>query len=165
MYPAVGSVRAREAARACRARGQAVPGSSRKFSPGPFSWTLSRRTFLPDSEDWLRNDERGISTLKRDLNVTVRLKPQEEPEAFTTEEWATRFPDPQAFVLVFELWYGASFVQDYYFCAVDGYRARLPYPEVGGLTISREKYAIAKAVDLSDSLDEYIPRAGLRIED
>lgn len=118
-----------------------------------------------DREDWLRNDERGISTLKKDLNVTVRLKEQDEPVPFTTEEWATRHPNNQAFVLVFELWYGSSFVGDYYFCAVDGYRARLPYPSVGTLTISREKYAIAKAVDLMDTLDEYIGRAGLNIED
>lgn len=118
-----------------------------------------------DREDWLRNDERGISTLKSDLNVTVRLRPDDEPQRFDTEDWATNFPDKNAYIRVFELWYGASFVDEYYFCSVDGHRAMLPYPKVGTRSISREKYAIAKAVDLLDSLDEYIGRANMEVED
>lgn len=115
-------------------------------------------------EGWLQDDSRGISTLMADLNVTVRLRQDENPEKFTTEDWATKHPDPNASIQVFELWYGASFVKEYYFCSVDGHRARLPYPKVGTLEISQEQYAIASAVDLQGSLDEYMNRSGLKLE-
>src|SRR5437660_1444281 len=100
---------------------------------------------------WIRNDERSVFTLKTDVNVTVRESSRTrdgEPQPFTTEEWATNFPDGNAQTEVFELWYGASFVNEYHFAAVDGFRARLPYPSIEDLTITEEQHAIAVAVDL-----------------
>ena len=114
-------------------------------------------------EDWLRQEGRGVYVLKSDLNVTVREKP-EELRPFT-EEWATRFPDRKAYSRVFELWYGGSFIKEYGFASVDGDRARLPYPEFGTNIITREQYAIARAVDVVRGLNEYIRRARLVVHD
>jgi hypothetical protein len=119
-----------------------------------------------DPDGWLRDDQRGVFTLKSDLNITVRESRTSngagERRKFT-EEWATNFPDKNAYVEVFELWYGASFVNEYYFAAVDGFRARLPYPETEDHAITEEQYAVAVAVDLKGTLDDYLHRAGIRV--
>ena len=124
---------------------------------------LIRLLIDSNTNDWLRDDGRGIYTLKSDLNVTVREVTNEEPQPFKTEEWATSFVKP-AFTQAYELWYGASFVKQYYFAAVDDDRARLPYPKSRDeLTITREQYAIACAVDMFNSVDEYLERAGVGV--
>jgi len=116
--------------------------------------------------DWLRDDSRGIFTFKPDLNITVREVKSDPPRPFESEEWATKFPDRHAFVEVYELYYGASFVKEYHFVALDGYRATLPYPvSAADLRITPEQYSIAEAVDLNGSLDEYMDRAGFRVSD
>ena len=117
-----------------------------------------------DGDDWLQDDSHGIFTFKPDLNVTIRQVREEESQPFEAEEWATKFPDKHAYVAVFELYYGSSFVKDYHFASVDGHRARLPYPKSSTeLTITPEKHAVAKAVDLLGTLDDYMARAGLSI--
>lgn len=116
-------------------------------------------------EDWLRDDELGIATFKKNLNVTIREVRTEEREPFKTERWATGFPDKHAYVSIFHLWYGASFVKDYHLASVDGGRALLPYPKSEEeLTITREQYAVARAVDTLGTLGEYLDRAGFHVE-
>lgn len=102
--------------------------------------------------DWLDDDERGIFTLKTDLDVTlreVRKDEDYEPRPFE-EEWATRYPNPTAYSVQFELWFRSSFVKVYYFVSVDGHRALIPFPKSrDDLTITHEQFAVAQAVNLS----------------
>ena len=113
--------------------------------------------------DWLQDDSRGIFTFKPDLNVTIR-EVRGETRPFETEEWATKCADKHAYVAVFELYYGASFVKGYHFASVDGHRACLPYPRSSTeLNITPEQYAVAKAVDVHGTLDDYMVRAGFGI--
>ena len=114
-------------------------------------------------EDWLRDSEKGASTSKRDLHVTVR-KRDEEPGTLD-EPWALFRHNP-AVICIFELWYGASHVNHYYFASVDGGRALLPYPRSrDNLTITRVQLAIAIAVNENTSqLHSCLHETGIRVD-
>jgi hypothetical protein len=50
--------------------------------------------------------------------------------------------------------------------AVDGHKAMLPAPESpANLVISRLQYKIAEISDLHGTLDEYLGRSGITVED
>jgi hypothetical protein len=118
-----------------------------------------------ESNDWLVNDRKGIFTFKLDLDVTLREVRRSEPQPFG-EDWARAFPDRDAKRAEFELWFRGSYVKTYYFAAVDGGRALLPYPESATeLTITAEQLAVAKAVNFSvmrSYFDDYIRRFNVR---
>ena len=101
-------------------------------------------------EDWLADELKGVFTLKKDLDVTIRESRAgdwSEGEPFN-EPWAKDFPNPNAERALFELWYRASYVKTYYFVMVDGGRAYLPFPKsANDLTITAEQYAVADAVN------------------
>ena len=117
------------------------------------------------SEDWLRNEDEKVSTLKRDLCVTVRER-SEEHFGTLDEPWAMFGHHGPAAVRIFELWYGASFVSKYSFAAVDGGRTLLPYPKSSDdLRITRIQLAIAIAVNhQDDSLHRYLHMVGIVVE-
>lgn len=106
---------------------------------------------LDSSEaDWLWNDPRSIWTFKPDLNITLRetQTPGDGELRPFAEKWAREYPDQDARATQIELWYGASFVKEYGFVLVDGYRASLPVPKSADeLTITREQLAVATAVN------------------
>jgi hypothetical protein len=125
---------------------------------------LIRAIITADRDGWLRDDKRSVFTLKSDLNITVRECSRNGAELEKcAEEWTTKFPDRNAYVEIFELWYGTSFVNEYDFATVDGFRARLPYPKINDHTITEEQYAVAVAVDVLDTLDDYLKRARIRV--
>jgi hypothetical protein len=98
--------------------------------------------------EWLWNDERGIWTFTRDLHVRIVAKKQRSQRSFQ-EAWAQDFPDPRAYLCIFELWYGATFVKEYPFVAVDGYRAYLPVPRSqGDMSVSKEQYLVAGILNM-----------------
>jgi hypothetical protein len=51
-----------------------------------------------------------VSTLKRDLNVTVRERDSGKPEHLE-EPWAKKLGHQPVRIYVYELWYAASFVE------------------------------------------------------
>ncbi|MGJ5818305.1 hypothetical protein [Paludibaculum fermentans] len=112
--------------------------------------------------DWLWNDHRSIWTFKPDLNITLRetQRPGEGELRPFAEEWAKQFPDKDARATEYELWYGASFVKEYAFVHVDGFRASLPFPKsAADMTITREQLGVALAVNSGHSyFHEYIKR-------
>ena len=66
------------------------------------------------------------------------------------------------------MWYGSSFVGEYFHARVDGGRAMLPYPKTGDdLTITREKLAIAYAINIhsAERLHDYLGRANISVVD
>ncbi len=112
--------------------------------------------------DWLWNEARSIWTFKPDLNITLRetQTPNDGELRPFAEQWAREYPDQDARATQIELWYGASFVKEYGFVLVDGYRASLPVPKAAGdLTITREQLAVARAVNCGlDQFARYIDR-------
>jgi hypothetical protein len=117
-------------------------------------------------EDWLFNDERGIYTYKNDLNIWIQRKDIDfDRDKFVGEDWATKHPDPNAYREIYEIYYSSSFIEEKMLVSVDGFRASLPLPKIGTNKVKNEDYQFAKIVDQINSLDEYMDRAQLEIED
>ncbi|MEH6642796.1 hypothetical protein [Vreelandella glaciei] len=117
-----------------------------------------------DKSDWLFSDEKGVYTYKPDLHVRIeRREIDHDFDRFTGEEWATNHPDSTAFKVIYELYYGASFVELILMVSVDGHRATLPLPDRKTLSISERQYKFAKIVDQLGTLDDYLRRAGLKV--
>ncbi|AMJ98447.1 MULTISPECIES: hypothetical protein [Alteromonas] len=117
-------------------------------------------------DDWIFSDERGKYTYKKDLNIRIeRPDIDHDTDKFSGEEWATEHPDPAAYRVVYEIYYGASFVEEMFMVSVDGHRATLPLPNRQTLTITRKQYRFAKIVDQLGTLDEYMRRAGLEVKE
>ncbi len=61
--------------------------------------------------------------------------------------------------------YGSSFVDMKTLVCVDGDRATLPMPgSATDLNVKSSDVNFAKIVDIADSVDEYIQRAGLKVQ-
>lgn len=119
-----------------------------------------------NKEDWLFDDKRGVYTYKQDLNLRIVRKDTDfDTDKFAGEEWATNHPDPAAYREEFEVFYGNSFVFDQLLIAVDGLRARLPLPRSGTNKVRTSEYKFAMIVDQNNSLDDYMGRARLEIEE
>jgi hypothetical protein len=116
-------------------------------------------------DDWLRNEDEKVWTLKRDLNVTVRER-REEHVGKLDEPWAMFGHHGPADIRIFEVWHGASFVSKYNFAVVDGGKAVLPYPKSSDdLRITRVQLALAIAVNRQDdSLHRYLHMVGIVVE-
>jgi len=115
-------------------------------------------------DEWLHDDSHGVWTLKRDLNVTVRER-SEEDRGTLDEPWAVQLGHDPVHIRTIDLWYGASLVKAFSFASVDGGRALLPYPKTREeLVITREQRAIAVAVNSHlGRLQEYLEQAGIRV--
>lgn len=117
-----------------------------------------------DKEDWLFNDERGIHTYKGDLNIRIERRDSDlQSDKFTGEDWATNHPDPNAYRVIYELYYGSSFIEEKLLVSVDGHRATLPLPDIKTSEVDPEDYHFAKIVDQLDTLSEYMERSGLKV--
>jgi hypothetical protein len=112
-------------------------------------------------QDWLYNDDKGVHTFKADLNV--RIERRQEKTAFS-EPWAVRHPDPSASLWTYDIFFGGSPVYVFKIVSVDGHRADLPLPDPKTKVISRKDYELARAIDWLGTLDEYIVRSGLTVE-
>jgi len=126
-----------------------------------------KQTILDSNmNDWLFNDERGIYTYKNNLNIWIKRKDIDfDRDKFIGEDWATKHPDPNAYREIYEIYYGASFIEEKMLVSVDGFRASLPLPEVGTNKVKKEDYQFAKIVDQLNTLDEYMNRANLEVID
>ncbi len=66
---------------------------------------------------------------------------------------------------MYEIYYGASFVDSLYFVNLDESRAEVPLPTLPPeLKINKYQYAVAKIINVTGSLDSYLDRAGITIE-
>ncbi len=126
---------------------------------------LMQLVYGSTKDDWTFSDERGIYTLKKDLNVRIHRKDIDpDSDRFTGEDWATKHRDPTAYRETYEIHYGASFVKGVMMVSVDGGRATLPLPDPKTLKVTQEDYSFAKIVDQLDNLDDYMERSGLEVE-
>lgn len=122
------------------------------------------RVLGTSANDWAYNDERGIFVLRSDVDIRIVRKSDEEDREFD-EDWATNHPDRKAYRVTYEIYYRASFIDEFLLVAVDGGRAELPLPALPSKVIPRKKYLEARAVDHQGRLDEYISRSKLTVEE
>lgn len=118
-----------------------------------------------EKDDWVFSDERGVYTFKHDLNVRIERRDiDHDSDKFHGEHWATNHPDPNAYRVTYDIYYGASFVKEVLMVSVDGHRATLPIPERKTLKVKAQDYSFAQVVDQLGTLEEYMRRAGLEVE-
>jgi len=115
----------------------------------------------------LQNEYSTEIFLKEDPRLRFKVKYIDDGvhrENFV-EEWANCHPDKKATSYWHHLYYEGDLIKSFILVSVDGERASLPLPNLG----SREKsilcYRVAQIHDTLGTLDEYIKRSGLQLED
>jgi len=81
------------------------------------------------------------------------------------DEWANRHPHSKAVGYWHELYYDGNLVGRFILVAVDGGRATLPPPDWKTGKIHMLEYRIAQIHDTLGTLDEYITRSGLAVDE
>ena len=114
--------------------------------------------------DWHYSDEKGVFTFRADLDIRIerRLTDYECDRTFK-EEWATKFPDPDAKLRLYDIYYRSSFVETFLLVSVDGHKAALPMPLPKSKYVPKKTYDLARAVDYRATLDDYMGRAGFTV--
>lgn len=114
---------------------------------------------------WLHSDDRGIWTLRGNLDITIRLQRPKGEQNFKQckEPWATKLADSNADIYEYEVYCGASFIESFYLVAVDGGRACVPFPDLKTMQARRQDYVFAQCVDFQDRLEDYMERCGITV--
>ena len=114
--------------------------------------------------DWVRDEAQGVSTLRSDVRIQVaRVKREESGSSFRVP-WTSVHPDPQAWREYYCVRFCGAAIRQFMLVSVDGGRAELPPPAPGTKNIPAEQYALARAVDYTGRLEEYIQRSGLTVQ-
>lgn len=128
--------------------------------------------FIPTTdpkEDWHGISRKWASErfLKEDPRLRFRAKYTEDgvQNDDFKEDWANDFPDPKAVGYWYELFYDGAFLDRVILVSVDGARADLPAPDWQSKKIKRYNYHVARIHDNLGTLDEYIRRTKLEVED
>jgi len=99
--------------------------------------------------DWLYDDTNGIFIYKLnvDLNLNIRDDVQGNRDEFE-EDWVKNFSDPNAAKVIVRVFHRGSFVKEFLYVFVDGYRNILPVPRTPiDLTISKFKYNLGRILN------------------
>ncbi|MEW8194510.1 MAG: hypothetical protein AB2793_12435 [Candidatus Thiodiazotropha sp.] len=128
--------------------------------------------FIPTTDpesDWCGINKGWMSEsfLKEDPRLRFRAKFTEEHiqnENFI-EPWANGFHHKQAVGYWYELFYDGAFLHRIVMVSVDGGRALIPCPELQTSEISKFNYHVGRLFDTLGSMDSYIEKAGLSVED
>jgi len=145
------------------------------FSSGPSY--LDRSSVWTDGKDRFLNLEikshSMVASFKHDLSISMAWGLQSNPDF--KEEWANKFPDPQASSSFIDFFYQGVLIFRELYVSVDGARCRLPLPDrefddqtnqVIRLTVPRDKHEFFQLFDSMESLsdfDNYFVRAGFEI--
>lgn len=83
------------------------------------------------------------------------------------EPWAVKFPNPSAASYRYELYYDNNLIDRFILVSVDGGRCSLPMPVWSGKMysnqVSKTDYHVATIHDDTDTVDDYLARAGLSV--
>jgi len=100
-------------------------------------------------KDWMYDDAYGIYTYKNniDLNINIRDDVRGNGDEFN-EDWVKNFSDPSANKIIVRVFHRGSFVKDFFYVHVDGYRNILPVTRsLIDLTISKFKYKLGRILN------------------
>jgi len=128
--------------------------------------------FIPTTnpkEDWhgISKEWSSERFLKEDPRLRFRAKFVDEgiQNEDLKEKWANCHPDPKAVGYWYELYYDGAFLDRTILVSVDGGRADIPPPNYKTQKICKYDYHVAKIHDTLNTLDEYIIRSGLKVEE
>ncbi len=100
-------------------------------------------------KDWSYNDTEGIYTYRNDVSLTIRIRDDVlgNGDDFH-EDWGENFSNPEAKRIFVRVFYGSSFIEDYLYVFVDGYRNIVPAPKsFNDLRISKFQYNLGRILD------------------
>jgi len=80
------------------------------------------------------------------------------------EQWANRHPDSKACGIWHDLYYDGCLIERFILVSVDGARAEIPPPDSNTGRITRLAYQVARINDVLNTVDEYIRRSGLEVD-
>ena len=72
----------------------------------------------------------GIFTYKLDVNLTIRRVETDLRNDYY-EPWLENFPDKSGYRMIYNIFYGNSFIKKEYVVGVDGFRGYIPFPKDG----------------------------------
>ena len=127
---------------------------------------ISQLVWNTPVNEWRVNEDDGIYTCARDLNVRfVVEKDCTDSSHKFHEPWVATLPDKDAYKRSVDLYYGASWVQKFTFVLVDGCRASIPLPTHGTpMTISSFEAKIGQIINQPNSkFDDYVDRLKIQI--
>lgn len=124
--------------------------------------TFERLIYGSSSANWISRSDMMI--LKTDLNISIRMRTESNDSKFE-ESWHQDLPDPHAYWIRYDLYYGSTLIQSESLVCVDGGRAEIPLPDrsTNPISITRKQYQFGKIVDKLKSLDEYLRRIGIQV--
>jgi len=100
------------------------------------------------ASDWEYDDLEGIFTYKPNVSLTMKRLDTDVENVFP-EPWSKKFPDPNGYTVIYNIFYGNSFIKKEYFVGVDGFRGYIPYPEDGysdNPKLTKWKYKIGEII-------------------
>ncbi|WP_417533148.1 hypothetical protein [Marinobacterium stanieri] len=127
--------------------------------------------FIPETDpesDWygISRDWSSEYFLREDPRLRFRAKFGDEGiqcEDFK-EDWANCHPNSKATGYWYDLYYDGAFLDRIILVAVDGARTMLPTPDFKSRKIKLYNYRVAQIHDSTKSLDDYIRRSNLEVE-
>lgn len=117
-------------------------------------------------EDWLYDDEIGKFVFKDDIRISIQSdRTKSIGDDRFCEDWATSFPDKNAFRKKYFLQFNDCIIDTFYTVRVDGARCDIPYPKLDGMTITKQQFNIGSIVNSIHgySFDEYLSQAGINV--
>lgn len=146
---------------------------SREFilSPCPSRAEIMQAIMASDSkDDWEKTSFEWNEIIYYKKNVNLRFEMNFTEEGTQRDDfkepWANCHPDPNATGYWFNLYYGSTNISTYILVSVDGGRAMLPVPQNSKkMAVKPLFYKVAQIHDALGTLDEYMIRSGLRLED
>jgi hypothetical protein len=107
--------------------------------------------------DWLYNKAHGVFTNRHDLDIRIERVAASGQDEVYLEHWACLSPGSAAKTVQYRVYYRNTMVEEFKLVELEGGEAQLPMPRHGvRLTVSAKDYALAKAVNVSGRLDEYM---------
>lgn len=97
---------------------------------------------------------KNVLPYKHDLDLRIKYlnnRPFYEP-------WATNFPDKNAALIQYGIYYQDNLIETKYCVGVDGLQAIVPLPEITDFSFSEEDHHFAEIINRLQNLDEYITR-------
>ena len=115
---------------------------------------ISKILSSTSSSDWVKSDELEAFTYRQDVLLRIQQRPIDYRDKFRGEEWATTMhADESAYRVIYDVYYGESFILTKTLVSVDGGRATLPMPALRTKEIAYRDYLFAKIV-APDKLDD-----------
>lgn len=129
--------------------------------------TLSFIKSTNANDDWkfVKTNWASEAFLKEDPSLRIRVRWDDEGVHVRDfkEVWANKYPDPIANSYWYELSYDGALIERFILVSVDGARAELPLPDRNTLEVDPLIYKVAEIFDELNTLEEYMRRSGLSI--